>query len=351
MASEALKELSIQLAPKGQSKYKVKKGDTLSSIASGLGVGMDTISGYRSGNKDLIYEGEELSVGAPKKSESSTYVDEVKTQLNDTTEDEAGDDEYGTGKLRATIEETTKSRDKAFKDLKDISTETFDDEYKKRKLDEKKEKMSMLDSDIASKKSERDAAINKVRTNPGLSAAQMTGDIKKMSDYANNEINNLIAERNGVAGEYNSELSEIDKLVENAVKEKTLEYGHFDNVLKDLTSQVSEYTKTMREDLRDEVQNDQFDRQLAQALEIATMNANKKGSDSSNLQLKTDPNTGDPLYRYDPETGEITYINDEDAPEGGDNFDDIEASLTEQETNAGKGTAKWYNPFSWANYF
>ncbi len=215
MASKELTELSIQLAPKsGSSKYKVKKGDTLSGIASQLGVGMDSISGYRSGNKDMIYEGEELNVGtpAPKKTESSSYVDEVKTQLNegDTTE---SDDPYGLGKVRLDIEENTKKRDDAFAELKDISTKTFEDEYESRKLEEKKQKMSLLDGDIASKKAERDAAINKVRSNPGLSAAQMTGDIKKMSDYANNEINNLIAERNGVAGEYNNELEEIDRLV------------------------------------------------------------------------------------------------------------------------------------------
>lgn len=339
MASKELTELSIQLAPKSESsKYKVKKGDTLSGIASQLGVGMDSISGYRSGNKDLIYEGEELNVGkpAPKKTESSSYVDEVKTQLNENDTEES-DDPYGLGKVRLDIEETTKKRDDAFAELKDISTKTFEDEYKSRKLEEKKQKMSLLDSEIASKKAERDAAIAKVRANPGLSAAQMTGDIKKMSDYANSEINNLIAERNGVAGEYNNELEEIDRLVTNTVKDKSLEYGYYDDVLKDLTGQVSEYSKAMREELQDERQADQFDRQLAQALEIATMNANKKGSDSSNLQLKSDPNTGDPLYWFDTETGDITYINDEDGPDGGnDSFEDIP-----EPENKDEGTP-WY---------
>lgn len=49
-------------APGAQS-YTVQSGDSLSKIAARLGVPVSQISGYRSGNPNLIYPGEVLSVG------------------------------------------------------------------------------------------------------------------------------------------------------------------------------------------------------------------------------------------------------------------------------------------------
>ena len=43
--------------------YTVQQGDTLSQIAQAQGVPMSNISGYRSGNPNLIYPGEQLSLG------------------------------------------------------------------------------------------------------------------------------------------------------------------------------------------------------------------------------------------------------------------------------------------------
>ena len=43
--------------------YEVKSGDTLSAIASRLGVPINQIKGYRSGDPNLIYPGEKLTVG------------------------------------------------------------------------------------------------------------------------------------------------------------------------------------------------------------------------------------------------------------------------------------------------
>jgi len=44
-------------------QYVVKSGDTLSAIARKLGVSIDKISGYRSGDPNLIYPGETLTIG------------------------------------------------------------------------------------------------------------------------------------------------------------------------------------------------------------------------------------------------------------------------------------------------
>jgi len=43
--------------------YQVKPGDNLSSIAARLGVPMSSITGYKSGNPNLIYSGENLTYG------------------------------------------------------------------------------------------------------------------------------------------------------------------------------------------------------------------------------------------------------------------------------------------------
>lgn len=330
-------------------EYKVQKGDTLGAIAKKYGVGLSDISGYKSGDPNKIYEGETVYLGSKPATDtgSSSYVDEVKSQLGSDTAD-TSKDPYGLASIKTKIDDATTKRDSAFSELKDVSTKTFNDEYSKRGLEEKKTKMSALDGQIATEKQKRDDAIAKVRANPGLSAAQMTGDIKKLADYQNDVINNLITERNGVATEYNTGLSEIDKIVENTVKDKTLDYGYYDSVLKDLNSKVSDYTTAYREDLQNTTKNDQFDRQLAQALEIAQLNASKKGSNSSNLQLKSDPRTGDPLYWFDPETGEITYINaDQGGDTGGDSFDNLSKAVEQQQTqSSGK---KWYNPLTWFN--
>ena len=45
------------------SSYTVQSGDTLSGIASRLGVDQGRLTGYRSGNPDLIYPGEVLNIG------------------------------------------------------------------------------------------------------------------------------------------------------------------------------------------------------------------------------------------------------------------------------------------------
>jgi len=287
--------------------YKVQKGDTLGAISKKLGVGMDTITGYKSGNVDKIYEGETLSYGAPATKKETPYVSEVKSQL--TQDDNTSTDPYGLGSIRTGITDATTKRDTAFAELKDVSTKTFEDEYAKKGLAEKKARMSTLDAEITEAKRIRDEAINKVRTNPGLSAAQMTGDVNKLAEFQNNIINTKIAERNAAAGEYNTGLEEVDKVVSNKVKDKTLEYGYYDSIVKDLGGKVGDYTKAYREDLQDKTRNDQFDRQLAQALQIANIKAADGGSGGGsnvNLQLVDDKFTGAPAGTFNPRTGAFT---------------------------------------------
>lgn len=52
--------------------YTVKSGDTLSGIAAKFGVSVGQISGYRSGNPNLIYPGEVLTIGGASSAPSGT---------------------------------------------------------------------------------------------------------------------------------------------------------------------------------------------------------------------------------------------------------------------------------------
>lgn len=55
-------------------KYTVRAGDTVSGIAAAYGVPTSAISGFRSGNPNLIYPGEVLTIGGAKKPAGRTYT-------------------------------------------------------------------------------------------------------------------------------------------------------------------------------------------------------------------------------------------------------------------------------------
>jgi hypothetical protein len=88
---------------------------------------------------------------------------------------------------------------------------------------------------------------------------------------------------------------------------------------------IGDYEKQLLESLREEKQDDQFDRQLAQALQIATMNKNKGGSGDEDWEMIRDPNTNLPLYWYNPETMEVRMSEDDEDESGGSvtSYDDV----------------------------
>lgn len=269
--------------------YTVKKGDTLSKIASDYGVGMDKITGYKSGNPDLIYEGETINIGdkAPQSTGTPTYSETVKNALtSEDTKEKNPYDVYGVESLRKNLDTIKTNKDTAFKDLEGAQTKTWNDEYNASGLGEKKNKISTLDQEIADAKRERDEYVAKVRGNSGLSASQMTGDIRKALDYQNNLINNKISERNAVATEYNTGLSEIDKKTTRSLADKKLTYDKYNTEEASTTKKITEYLSALKGALAEQGKNDRYDKQLANALQIAQLR--KSGGSTAKLKPMKD---------------------------------------------------------------
>ena len=348
--------------------YKVKQGDTLSKIAKNFGVKTSDISGFRSGNADLIFPDEELSIGKVPSTDTGITQNQASGMstkdlsiamaggdYNSTLKEELGEDTPSNiDTFRSDSNSYKISRDDAFTKLQGISTDTFNNEYDSRKLSERKERISSLDSDIAAARQLRDDAIAKVRSNPGLSAAQMTGDIAKLSDAQNAVINNLIGERNSTATEYNAELGEIDNIVERAAKDAQLEFGYFDGLFQEAAKNISDYESVMRQELKSTQDQNNFETQLAQQLQIANNRGSGGGGggNDANWKLVYD-DSGFPLYWFNSRTKEIDY-NVGDSDESGNtntNFADLEASMNQPAPEEEDNGARFWNPFSWANYF
>ncbi|PKU95359.1 LysM peptidoglycan-binding domain-containing protein [Bifidobacterium pseudolongum] len=81
-------------APSGTTTYTVAAGDTLSGIAAKLGVSTSAISGYRSGNPNLIYPGEVLTVKKSGNAASTPTARTYTVQSGDTLSGIAA--KYGT---------------------------------------------------------------------------------------------------------------------------------------------------------------------------------------------------------------------------------------------------------------
>ncbi len=345
--------------------YKVKKGDTLSGIAKNLGVSADSITGYKSGNANLIYPEETLTISSvPKTSVTQDQASKMSTKdlsialaggdYASTVKDELGEGTTDVPDYKTDYDTYKKSREDSFTKLKGIATETFDTEYKSRKLDDSKNRISELDDEIAAARQLRDDAIGKVRSNPGLSAAQMTGDIAKLTDSQNATINNLIGQRNSVASEYNASLDEIDGIVDRATKDAQLEFSYWDGLTQEASGLMAEYEKALREELSATQEQDNFEKQLAQQLEIALMKENSSGSGNSgsddNWKLIYN-DLGDPLYWYNSKTKEIDY--NVGAPQGDaptDPYSDIEEEVkTSGGGGGGGGGGIWQGLKNWWN--
>jgi len=310
--------------------YTVKSGDTLGKIAKSYGVGLSDISGYKSGNPDLILPGETLTVNPTAKSTTADtsaqgYASAVKDALGgtsgttggtktDTSGTTVSDDYLKT--LRDSISSAQNTVSTAATQLAGLKTKAYSDEYAASGLGEKKNQISSLDQSIADKKAERDAAVAKVRQNPGLSAALLTGTVSKLTDKANADINNLIQQRNGLAGDYNTGLTEVNNKVSAKVGDAETAYNAASKALESLTGRAKDYQSALVDSLKNKSTADYQDKQLAISLMNAETAAKKAGQTGSDLTLARDSD-GNPLYWFDKAGNIIPLAAGTDASLGG----------------------------------
>lgn len=287
-------------------QYVVEKGDTLSGIAKKLGVSTSNLTGFRSGNADLIYPGEVLSIKSPTNSQATERASTIRTELGgsetgstrtntggapalDDTEKTSGG--FNVETLRSNVEDAKKKRDEAYKKLDGFRTNRYDELVSERALNDRKDEIASLDDQIAEKKRIRDESINKIRSNPGASAATLSGEVARATDKLNADINNLIDQRNSVAGEYNTELAEIERLVENEAKDIEASFGFFDSSVDEAQSLYDAYQKAIVDELTRQEERDQSIeddlRDFEQALELARISKSGSGS-GVNYTILTD---------------------------------------------------------------
>ena len=119
----------------------------------------------------------------------------------------------------------------------------------------------------------------------------MTGEVARASDKLNADINNLISQRNSVAGEYNTELSEIERLVENEAKDIEASFGFFDNSVTEAEELYQAYQQAIIDELTKEDERAYEEandlRDFEQALELARIQKASSGS-GTNYTILTD---------------------------------------------------------------
>lgn len=190
-----------------QNSYIVQQGDTLSTIANKMGVPVSSITGYKSGNPNLIYPGEQLSIGQqelPPKDvivdkgmeegvteeqpveEQQDYSNDIKTFLSQT---------YGidTSNLGATFSDPVASIKKI---VEEVMASTGMPEIK-----------TQLDA-IAKSKTELENQMNdeiaSINDNPWLSEGLRQKKVQAVKDKYESKVNSKINEFNLLQDMYDS---------------------------------------------------------------------------------------------------------------------------------------------------
>lgn len=321
--------------------YQIKKGDTLGAIASKFGTTVDNISGFKSGNPDLIFPGETITIGASTPKVSTPATDragsirsEFSTTVPDTTIDKP---ETEVNRYQTDLDKARTDREGAFKKLEGFRTTRYDELREERGLENSRTAIDKLDADIAQKKSERDASLAKVKKNPGASAATITGDVANITEQLNAEINNLIEQRNSQANSYNSSVSEIDTIVSREAGDLESELDFYTKSETGASGALEAFNKSVLEELRrtedrgyaEEESLLEFER----ALEIARIKGT--GSDSgTTFQLKFDPITGE-SFLFNPDTGQVVSPEEAEVDESSTVVNQSLLPVTQQSTSGG----------------
>lgn len=206
--------------------------------------------------------------------------------------------------LQGQVKTTQDSLTQAQNVLKGLRTNRYNEEYSAKGLDAIKNKIGGLDSKIATEKSTRDTSISKTRKNPYYSAANITGESAEIEKAANANINNLIEERNLMAGDYNSAVDEITKKIalETADKEEDVENMKYN--LNYLTNQLSTYQQMRSQELSQKESKQEWEMDFALKLEDAERAAKEASKPKTSI---SEYEAGGYRYRdtINSETGEV----------------------------------------------
>lgn len=300
--------------------YTVKKGDTLSGIAKQLGLpGYSSLTGYRSGNPNLIYPGEVLSYQTPGGSQEGFQNAYQETQTPATRESVVAEFPSMADQMRTEYDTARQSRDQARQTLENARTNLFNQEYEKLGLNVTKEKIKSLDETIAELNTRREEDVLTARRNPNISAGVLAGDRGKLEDYYNGLINTEINKRNALAEEYNRSLDEVESRVMNGISDLAMQYDHWNSVVSEMERSRARYEDILREELSDKeakerwekefgLKQSQFEKELAQRLAIANIKDDPKTENVKLERVERKKQYGGAtgiIDWYNPYTGEL----------------------------------------------
>lgn len=330
----------------------VQKGDTLGAIAKKFGTNVDNLTGFSSGNVNLIRPGETISVKSEANTEATDRASAFRSELDDSPAPDTTPSDSTTGgfdfsTLQSDFKTAQKDKQDAFDKLDGFKTNRYDELVKERKLDNVRDEISQLDTDIANKKNERDQSLAKLRSNPGASASTLSGRGKVASDLLNDEINNLVAQRNSKAGTYNTSLSEIEGVVTRESGDLETKLGFFTGQETSAKGLIDAYQKaviaqlTREEDRGFDVSDSLTD--FEQALEIARIRASGSGA-GTNYTILTDQ-FGRPTVAID--KNDPTVQIDLSGTEGSTPKGGVDPALLQAQANAsnnteGGGIVDWF---------
>ncbi|MDD3999870.1 MAG: LysM domain-containing protein [Bacilli bacterium] len=205
------------IAPTSAQTYIVQPGDTLSAIASKLGVKPTDLSGYKSGNPNLIYPKEVLQVG------QSAPVAPV-TQTTQTTSQPKPSPEQAQQQFQQQAEEQAQEKavqlsdeEQALNYLKEqygFTGDTFATQPQKSLQDlitevmtatglpEAKTQITEITKQIEDLNNERDAKIAEVNDNPWLSESMRVTKVNKIATEYENKTANRVNQLTLLQGAY-----------------------------------------------------------------------------------------------------------------------------------------------------
>ena len=218
-----------------QQTYTVKSGDTLSSIAQKLGVRTSDITGYRSGNPNLIFPNEVLSVN---KQVSSPIVSGTtdETYTPETTLDTLKKN-YG---LSITPEVYSSNPVKSIKDLvKEVMEATGLPDYKSR--------IDAIDAEMKSIQKEQEDKIAEVNDNPWLSEGLRSKKVTQIQNKYQNLIDGATNRLKLIQDAYDDARQEAQYAASLAVsiydKERTFQQNQMEFIIEQAQNAVEAKAK------------------------------------------------------------------------------------------------------------